>query len=148
MRSLYVPWAAAEEKMVPTLEGEFARKRRMMVGLWDIVVGEGMLSPRGYSPLYAFEIASHRLLRYLTPLLHIAALAANVALLGEGWVYTATLAVQLAVVLAAILGRWLPLAPLRVARYYAMTTASIAAGLWDRLRHGPPGAWEKAEGTR
>jgi hypothetical protein len=35
---------AAEEKMVPTLEGEFARKRRMMVGLWDIVVGEGMLA--------------------------------------------------------------------------------------------------------
>ena len=44
-RSLYVPGARAEEKMVPTLEGEFARKRRMMVGLWDIVVGEGMISP-------------------------------------------------------------------------------------------------------
>ena len=148
MRSLYVPWAAAEEKMVPTLEGEFARKRRMMVGLWDIVVGEGMISPRGYSPLYAIEIASHRLLRYLTPLLHLVVLAANVALLGEGWVYKATLAVQLAVLAAALLGRWLPLAPFRVARYYVMTTASIAAGLWDRLRHGPPGAWEKAEGTR
>jgi cellulose synthase/poly-beta-1,6-N-acetylglucosamine synthase-like glycosyltransferase len=148
VRSLYVPWAAAEEKMVPTLEGEFARKRRMMVGLWDIVVGEGMLSPRGYSPLYAFELVSHRLLRYLTPLLHLVVLASNVALLGEGWVYTATLAVQLAVVAAAILGRWLPLAPLRVARYYVMTTASIAAGLWDRFRHGPPGTWEKAEGTR
>jgi len=148
MRSLYVPWAAAEEKMVPTLEGEFARKRRMMVGLWDIVVGEGMLSPRGYSPQYAFELVSHRLLRYLTPLLHLVVLAANVALLGEGWVYTATLAIQLAVVASAILGRWLPLAPLRVARYYAMTTASIAAGLWDRFRHGPPGTWEKAEGTR
>ena len=65
--------ARAEEKMVPTLEGEFARKRRMMVGLWDIVVGEGMLSPRGYSPLYAFELVSHRLLRYLTPLLHLVA---------------------------------------------------------------------------
>ena len=97
LRSLYVPWARAEEKMVPTLEGEFARKRRMMVGLWDIVVGEGMLRPRGYSPLYAFELASHRLLRYLTPLLHLVALAANVALLGEGWVYTATLAAQVAV---------------------------------------------------
>jgi cellulose synthase/poly-beta-1,6-N-acetylglucosamine synthase-like glycosyltransferase len=148
LRSLYVPWARAEEKMVPTLEGEFARKRRMMVGLWDIVVGEGMLRPRGYPPLYAFEIASHRLLRYLTPFLHVAALAANVALLGRGWVYTATLAVQLAVPAAALLGRWAPLAPLRVARYYTMTTASIAAGLWDRLRHGRPGAWEKAEGTR
>ena len=35
--------ARRHEKMVPTIEGEFARKRRMMIGLWDIVVGEGML---------------------------------------------------------------------------------------------------------
>jgi len=147
-RSLYVPWARAEEKMVPTLEGEFARKRRMMVGLWDILVGEGMLAPGGYPPLYAFELASHRLLRYMTPLLHLLALAANLALLGEGWVYAVTLAVQATVIAAAILGRWLPLAPLRLARYYVMTTASIAAGLWDRARNGPPGAWEKADGTR
>jgi cellulose synthase/poly-beta-1,6-N-acetylglucosamine synthase-like glycosyltransferase len=148
LRSLYLPAAGAEEKMVPTLEGEFVRKRRMMVGIWDIVAGEAMLSPRGYSPLYAFEIASHRLLRYATPLLHLVALAANVALLGQGWVYTATLAAQLALLAAAALGRWAPLAPLRVARYYVMTTASIALGLWDRLRHGASGTWDKAEGTR
>jgi cellulose synthase/poly-beta-1,6-N-acetylglucosamine synthase-like glycosyltransferase len=148
LRSLYAPWARAEEKMVPTLEGEFARKRRMMVGLWDIVVGEGMLSPRGYTPLYAFELASHRLLRYLTPFLHLAAFAANLALLGQGWVYVATLAVQLAFLAAALLGRVVPLAPLRFARYYLMATASIAAGLWDRARRGAPGAWEKAAGTR
>jgi cellulose synthase/poly-beta-1,6-N-acetylglucosamine synthase-like glycosyltransferase len=148
LRSLYVPAARAEEKMVPTLEGEFARKRRMMVGLWDIVVGEGMLSPRGYPPLFAFELASHRLLRYLSPFLHVAVLALNLALLGDGWVYTATLALQLALLAAALLGRALPLAPLRVARYYVLTTASIAAGLWDRARHGAGGRWEKAEGTR
>jgi cellulose synthase/poly-beta-1,6-N-acetylglucosamine synthase-like glycosyltransferase len=147
-RSLYVPWASAEEKMVPTLEGELARKRRMMVGIWDIVAGEGMLSPRGYAPLYAFEIASHRLLRYATPLLHAIALATNVALLGDGWVYAATLAAQLAVLLGAALGRRLSAAPLRICRYYVMTTASIALGLWDRLRHGAPGTWSKAEGTR
>jgi cellulose synthase/poly-beta-1,6-N-acetylglucosamine synthase-like glycosyltransferase len=148
LRSLYAPAARAEEKMVPTLEGEFARKRRMMVGLWDIVAGEGMLAPRGYAPLFAFEIASHRLLRYLSPALHLVVLAANVALLGQGWVYAVTLVLQLALLAAALLGRWLPLAPLRVARYYVMTTASIAAGLWDRVRHGAPGRWEKAEGTR
>ncbi len=148
LRSLYVPWARAEERMVPTLEGEFARKRRMMVGLWDIVVGEGMLNPRGYPPLYAFELASHRLLRYLTPFLHLTAFAANLVLLGQGWVYVATFAVQVAFLAAALLGRALPLAPLRFARYYAMTTASIAAGLWDRARRGAPGTWEKAEGTR
>ena len=147
-RSLYIPWAGAEEKMVPTLGGELARKRRMMVGIWDIVVGEGMLRPRGYPPLYAFEIASHRLLRYASPFLHLILLAANVALLGQGRVYTVTLAGQLALLAAALLARVLPLAPLRVARYYVSTTASIALGLWDRLRHGATGAWEKAEGTR
>jgi cellulose synthase/poly-beta-1,6-N-acetylglucosamine synthase-like glycosyltransferase len=148
LRSLYAASARATEKMVPTLEGEFTRKRRMMVGLWDIVVGEGMLSPRGYSPLFAFQLASHRLLRYLSPLLHLFILAANVALLGEGWIYTVTLALQVGLIAAAVLGRWLPLAPLRVARYYVMTTASIAAGLWDRARRGAPGRWEKAAGTR
>lgn len=148
LRSLYVPGAQAAEKMVPTMEGEFVRKRRMMVGLWDIVVGEGMLSPRGYSPLFAFELASHRLLRYLSPLLHLVVLIANVVLLGDGWVYTATLVAQLALIAAALLGQRLPLAPLRIARYYVMTTASIAAGLWDRWRKGAPGRWEKAEGTR
>jgi len=148
LRSLYAPAARAEEKMVPTLEGEFARKRRMMVGLWDIVVGEGMLSPRGYPPLFAFEIASHRLLRYLSPFLHLIALAANAFLLDDGWFYVATFALQLALVAAALLGRFVPIAPFRIARYYLMTTFSIAFGLWDRWRHGASGRWEKAEGTR
>jgi cellulose synthase/poly-beta-1,6-N-acetylglucosamine synthase-like glycosyltransferase len=147
-RSVYVPEARASERMVPTMAGEFARKRRMMVGLWDIVIGERMASPRGYRPLFAFQILSHRLLRYLTPFLHLACLVANVALLGEGTVYVATMAAQAALLAAAALGRVLPLAPFRLARYYVLVTASIAAGLWDRLRRGPGGAWERAEGTR
>jgi cellulose synthase/poly-beta-1,6-N-acetylglucosamine synthase-like glycosyltransferase len=148
LRSLYEPAARAEEKMVPTMEGEFARKRRMMVGLWDIVVGEGMVSPRGYPPLFAFELASHRLLRYLSPALHLVVLATNAALLGQGTIYILTFLAQLALLAAALLAPRYPLAPLRVARYYVMTTASIAAGLWDRWRHGASGRWEKAEGTR
>jgi cellulose synthase/poly-beta-1,6-N-acetylglucosamine synthase-like glycosyltransferase len=148
LRSLYEPAARAEEKMVPTIEGEFARKRRMMVGLWDIVVGEGMLSPRRYPPLYAFEVLSHRLLRYLSPLLHVVALLANAFLLGSGWFYVLTFLLQLAFIAAALLGRSVPIGPFRMARYYLLTTASIPAGLWDRLRHGAGGRWEKAEGTR
>jgi cellulose synthase/poly-beta-1,6-N-acetylglucosamine synthase-like glycosyltransferase len=147
-RSVYEPQARASERMVPTLGGEFARKRRMMVGLWDIVIGERMASLRGYRPLFAFQLASHRLLRYLTPLLHLLALATNLALLGEGKVYAATLAIQLALLASALLAPVLPLPPLRLARYYVTVTASIAAGLWDRLRRGSAGTWEKSEGTR
>ena len=147
-RALYAADAVATEKMVPTLEGEFARKRRMMRGLWDIVVRDGMLSPRGYGALYGFQIASHRILRYLSPFLHLVALGANVALIGEGPVYLATLAAQLALLCAAALGALTSLRAFRIPYYYLLVTASIAAGLWDRARMGPPGAWEKAEGTR
>lgn len=147
-RAVYAPLALAEEKLVPTVEGEFARKRRMMRGLFDEVVRDGMLSPRGYRPLYAFQIASHRLVRYLSPALHVIALLANLFLLGEGALYVVTLAAQLGLLAAAALAPALPLRPLLLARYYVLVTASIAAGLWDRIRLGTPGAWEKAAGTR
>lgn len=148
LRSLYVSSARAEEKMTPTVEGEFARKRRMMVGLWDIVVGERMVSPRGYAPLYAFELVSHRLLRYLSPLLHLVAFVTNLLLLDQGTVYVVAYGIQLLAIAAAILGGQFRWKPLLAVRYYALTTLSIAAGFWDRLRHGRPGTWEKAPGTR
>lgn len=148
-RAVYEPSAVAEEKMAPSVEGEFKRKRRMMWGLWDVMLKWGMLDPRGYSPAYALEIYSHRLLRYLTPWLHIVALGANAALLGDGPVYVAAFAGQLGFGAAALLGRFVPLLPLRIAYYYFTVTASIAVGLFDRIRAGGvPIGWEKVEGTR
>ena len=148
-RAVYEPGALAEERMAPTVESEFKRKRRMMWGLWDVMLRWGMLDPRGYRPGYALEIYSHRLLRYLTPWLHLVVLGTNIALLGEGTVYVVTLALQGALLLAALLGRFVPLLPFRVAYYYLSVTASIAVGLFDRIRAGAvPIGWEKVEGTR
>jgi cellulose synthase/poly-beta-1,6-N-acetylglucosamine synthase-like glycosyltransferase len=148
-RAVYEPEAIADEKMAPTVEGEFRRKRRMMWGLWDVMLRWGMLDPRGYSPGYALEIYSHRLLRYLTPWLHLVAFGVNLALLGQGWVYVVTMALQVAVLVGALLGRFVPALPFRIAYYYVTVTASIAVGLWDRLRAGTvPIGWEKVEGTR
>ncbi len=76
-RAVYAPDARATEKMVPTIEGEWRRKRRMMSHAWPIVLRGGLLSPRGYDPLYALMIASHRLLRYASPALHVAIVAAR-----------------------------------------------------------------------
>jgi cellulose synthase/poly-beta-1,6-N-acetylglucosamine synthase-like glycosyltransferase len=150
LRAVYVPGARASEKMVPSLGGEFARKRRMMSHTWPILLRGGMLSPRGYRPGYALMIFSHRVLRYITPALHAVALAANVALVasGGGVLYTITLALQLALLLAAALAGVLKARPLLIARYYVLTTASPAAGLWDWLRHGTTASWDAAEGTR
>jgi hypothetical protein len=59
-----------------------------------------------------------------------------------------TLLAQLLPIAAAALGSRLPMRPLQLARYYALVTASPAAGLVDYLRTGTPAEWEKAEGTR
>ncbi len=154
-RAVYVPRARATERMVPSLEGELARKRRMMSHTWPIVLHGGMLSPRGYPLGYALMILSHRLLRYLTPFMHALALAANIALVagnaGAGGVqvlYVATLAVQLVLLFAAGMGGIVHVRVLLVARYYVLTTAMLAVGLWDWLRHGTAATWEAAEGTR
>jgi cellulose synthase/poly-beta-1,6-N-acetylglucosamine synthase-like glycosyltransferase len=147
-RAVYAPDAKATEKMVPTVEGEFQRKRRMMSHAWPIVLRGGLLSPKGYSPRYALMIVSHRVLRYAAPLLHIIALIANAVLLGSGPIYKVTFAVQLAVVGAALAGRTVRTKPLLLARYYVLTTASVAAGLYDYLRHGTPAGWAPPEGTR
>lgn len=148
-RALYEPRAIADERMAPSVEGEFKRKRRMMWGLWDVMLRWGMLDPRGYSLSYAWEIYSHRLGRYLTPWLHLLALAANAALLGQGTVYVVTMALQLGLLAAAALGRFVPFPPFRIAYYYVTVTASIAVGLFDRIRAGRvPIGWEKVEGTR
>jgi cellulose synthase/poly-beta-1,6-N-acetylglucosamine synthase-like glycosyltransferase len=134
LRAVYVPAARATEKMVPSLGGEFARKRRMMSHTWPILL----------------MILSHRVLRYATPGLHVIALAANVALVAVGadTLYVVTLALQLALLLAAALAGLLPIRPLLIARYYVLTTSSLAAGLWDWLRHGTQATWKAAEGTR
>jgi cellulose synthase/poly-beta-1,6-N-acetylglucosamine synthase-like glycosyltransferase len=150
-RAVYVPAARATEKMVPSIEGEFARKRRMMSHTWPIVLRGGMLSPRGYGLGYGLMILSHRILRYGTPGLHAVALIANLLLVvigGAGALYAVTLALQLALLAAAALGGAVHVRPLLLARYYVLTTTSLAAGLWDWLRHGTAASWDAAEGTR
>src|SRR5204862_449457 len=85
----------------------------------------------GRPPRYALLVASHRILRYATPFLHVALLAASVR-------RPRALGAQATFLAAAASGR--TRAGL-VARYYVLTTASIALGLYDWLRHGTEAGW-------
>jgi cellulose synthase/poly-beta-1,6-N-acetylglucosamine synthase-like glycosyltransferase len=149
LRAVYVPEAKATEKMVPSIEGEWARKRRMMSHAWPIVVRAGMADPRGYPPRYALMIASHRLLRYASPFLHVALLALSLLRAPRaGRLERALLGAQLLLLAGTAAGGRVRFRPLLVARYYVLTQASIAMGLWDWLRHGTPAGWQAPEGTR
>jgi cellulose synthase/poly-beta-1,6-N-acetylglucosamine synthase-like glycosyltransferase len=146
--AVYVTQAHASERMAPSIEGEFARKRRMARRTWPTVFSSGLLSPRGYGPLYALMIFSHRILRYLVPFLHVLALAINIALIDRGWVYIVTLVLQLALLAGAGLAGRVRSLPLLIARYYVVTNWALAAGLWDWLRGDRSPIWETVEGTR
>jgi hypothetical protein len=138
-RCVYVPGAQAVEKMVPSIDGEWRRKRRMMAHAWPAIATGGLADPRGYPPLYALMIVSHRLLRYATPALHVASALSS----------RPSLAAHAALGAAAVAGgsQRAPRAA-KVARYYVLTTASIAAGAADWLLHGTTPEWDVAEGAR
>jgi len=52
------------------------------------------------------------------------------------------------VLVGALLEPLVPVWPLLIARYYVLTTVSLAAGLWDWLVGHTNAGWEPAEGTR
>ena len=150
LRAVYVPSARASEKMVPSIGGEFARKRRMMSHTWPILLRGGMLSPRGYPPGYALMILSHRVLRYATPALHVLALATNVALvaLGAGC-RVHRHARSPARAAARRCARRRAAGQAAAARPLLRAHHGVARGrLWDWLRHGTEATWDAAEGTR
>jgi O-antigen ligase len=118
-----------------------------MAHAWPIVLRGGLLDPRGSPPLYALMVLSHRVLRYATPLLHVVAALATAALLARGRARAAA-AAQAALLAGAAAGGRVRLRPLLLARYYVLTTASLAAGLYDHLRHGTEAGWDAPEGTR
>jgi glycosyltransferase involved in cell wall biosynthesis len=138
-RAVYEPEAVAFEKPTPELEDEYRRKVRMFEHCWAIVLEGRMLS--GLDPLYFAALVSHRHLRYASGLLHLAALAANAALVGRGPLYRALFAGQLAFLALAAARPGLP-------RYYVLVTWATVEALAGYLRTGVPAVWEKAAGTR
>jgi cellulose synthase/poly-beta-1,6-N-acetylglucosamine synthase-like glycosyltransferase len=157
-RAVYATEARAREKMAPTIESEFSRKRRMARRTWPTIWGSGLMSPRGYDPLYALMIVSHRLLRYLAPFLHGVALVSSLVLINRGWVYVACAGAQVTFLIAAAFAALPPitLLPERllvrrlalIARYYLLTNWALAVGLWDWLRGERSPVWETVERTR
>jgi glycosyltransferase involved in cell wall biosynthesis len=138
-RAVYEHEARAFEKPTPTNETEYRRKVRMFEHCWLITLRGSML--RRLPPVYAVQMVSHRLLRYGSGLLHLALLAANVALVGEGPVYLVVLAGQVALLAAAAAG-------VGIARYYVLVTWATVVSLLNYLRRGVPATWTPEEAAR
>ncbi len=150
LRAVYEPAAVASEKPSKDTEEEYRRKVRMFEHCWLIVLRGKML--RRLPPLYWLAIVSHRHLRYLTGLLHLVALAANIALVvlepGSA-LYWLTLAGQGGLLALALLGKARIRVPFAgLAWYYTLVSWATTKALFNYLRRGVPATWEAAEGTR
>jgi cellulose synthase/poly-beta-1,6-N-acetylglucosamine synthase-like glycosyltransferase len=146
-RAVFDTEALASEKPSTDLEDEYRRKVRMFEHGWLMMLTGGFL--RGGGPMYLVELLSHRILRYATGLLHVVLFAVSIALAREGLVYEVALAVQLAWLVVAALGRLkVPLPGAALAYYYLLVTWATVVSLVRYLRFGVPPVWEKAPGTR
>ncbi|HWE82594.1 MAG TPA: glycosyltransferase family 2 protein [Gaiellaceae bacterium] len=134
-RAVYEPAAVAFEKPTASNETEYRRKVRMFEHCWLIVMRGKML--RRLGPLYLLQILSHRFLRYGSGLLHLALLAASIALVRDGWVYDVVLAGQVALLVAAAAG-------VGIARYYVLISLATVVALVNYLRRGVPASWDPA----
>ena len=146
-RAVYDSEARAWDRPARDLEDEYGRKVRMFEHCWLILLRGRML--RGVGPLYAFQLFSHRVLRYASGILHLFLLGTSIALVRSGLVYELVLAAQIALFALAAAGRLrVPIPGAGVAYYYVLVTWATVAALFRYARFGVPPVWEKVEGTR
>jgi glycosyltransferase involved in cell wall biosynthesis len=117
---------------------EFERKKRTiirgMTAVWEL---RESLNPLRYG-LFAFQVWSHKIFRWLVPVGMLLALGSSAALAGESALYRALLVVQLAGYAAAVIAHLSlgarRLGLLRLALYFIVANLATAAAMWDFLR--------------
>ncbi len=94
-RCVYESRAISVEEVAGSFGKEFRRKVRIVNRGWRAVMSMKRLMNPFQHGLFAWQLISHKLLRWLVPLFLSATFALNVFLLDHGWVYWATLLGQL-----------------------------------------------------
>lgn len=114
--------------------GEFQRKVRTVVrGIGVLTANLYMLNPLRYG-LFAWQLASHKLCRWLVPFALVVALLTNTLLAVHSSFYFATLAAQAAFYGAAAAG-WQGYPSLRIPFYFVVANLAILIA-WCRFARG------------
>jgi cellulose synthase/poly-beta-1,6-N-acetylglucosamine synthase-like glycosyltransferase len=149
-RIAYTSEAYAMEYGSADLQEESKRKRRIAAGgLQSIWWLRSLMNPLRH-PVVSFQFVSHRVLRWsITPFALLALLPLNLALLGEGVVYTVIWWLQVAFYLAALAGYVLMRMKrknklLYVPSYFLFMNLNVFRGIAYLRSHRSSGTWEKA----
>jgi len=143
LRGVLDPESAGYYCNINDERAEGGRKARTIVrGLTVLARDAGMLNPFRYG-LFAWQLASHKLCRWLVPIAMIAALAANLILVRQSPLYAAAFCAQLAFYAAALAGACTGARALRIPSFMLLSHAAILIAWWrfargERITHWTP----------
>jgi GT2 family glycosyltransferase len=143
LRAVLDPDTAAYYRNLADDRREGGRKVRTVVrGLAVLARNAGMLNPFRYG-VFAWQLASHKLCRWLVPIAMVAAAISNVLLLERSPVYATAFALQAAFYAAAAIGAWTDARVLRIPSFLLMSHAAILVAWWrfargERITHWTP----------
>jgi cellulose synthase/poly-beta-1,6-N-acetylglucosamine synthase-like glycosyltransferase len=138
-RCVYEPAARSYERAADDFGKEFRRKVRIVNRAWRALWRlRDLMNPWRHG-LFAWQLFSHKLLRWLVPALLAVLFGATVAVAGQGAIYTLALAGQVAFYSLAGLGYLLRRRPsmpslLSIPYYFCLVNVASALGILDAFR--------------
>lgn len=149
--SIYEPSAVCYEDTAGDFRKEFNRKRRIVNRSWrGLFRVKEVLNPFRF-PLYALQVISHKLLRWLIPFVLLILFANNIFLLPLGGIFIVSLVAQLLFYTLALVGYMRHTKKLRTGRavalpfYFCMVNLASALAIVDNLRGEVITTWHPPE---
>jgi len=151
-RVIYEPEAVALETTAEDPKKEFRRRVRIVTRSVHSLLRDksllGLLNPFRYG-IFSIQLWSHKILRWLSGVFLVLIFALNIPLLGQGLVYTVTMAGQAAFYLLAlwgfvseaIFGQRAPKPP-HVAYYFLLSCYAMLRGVYHGLRGRTMVTWQ------
>ncbi|MFH5801508.1 glycosyltransferase family 2 protein [Haladaptatus sp. CMAA 1911] len=148
----YAPDAVTWENTGNSVDSELSRRIRIVTRSWNTVAEyRGLLNPI-HHPIFSFQLFSHKVLRWLSPLLLIGAFTSNVFLvaLSSATFWVVLLSIQFGCYFLAILGwttdqidRSVP-GIVHIPYYFTSANYGMLVGFWNFLRGRNIVTWETA----
>lgn len=151
MRVVYEPDAMVYEQGLADASDEFRMRVRVSLrALWGLYDKRRLLNPLRY-PLFAWQLISHKVLRYAAFLPLAGLLLFNALVLGEHPFYAGFLVLQLAAYAFAMLGHFLRRSPaststLLVPYYFVILNGACVIAFWKFLAGQKVVLWKPRQG--
>jgi cellulose synthase/poly-beta-1,6-N-acetylglucosamine synthase-like glycosyltransferase len=148
-RCVYEPAASSREETAAGFDKEFRRKVRIVNRAWRaLMTMKDLMNPLRYGR-FAWQLVSHKLLRWLVPGFLLMAFVANLGLVGQRTVYDAALIAQLLFYGFALAGALLRdreklTTLLYVPYYFCLVNVASARGILEAYRGKTYTTWSTA----